>query len=353
MAAKGTRPTTLPTAIRFEAAERGDETLSGLLVSVVQKAQEIAFFETLTDGLQLPMKVYTYSHRNKLETIVASIAVGCRHVAEIQTKLVPDTTAARLLRMARFPDQSQITAFLRACGSAQVTHLEQAHEQLLLRHSRVGQRQHWLQLADGRRVLSVDLDQTAMVTRSTRATGTARGYFGRKRGQYGYQKSVALLGAGIREVLWLRLDPGNVHGQEAVPTVLTKLRALATAHRIAPAEILVWGDSQYGSTPVLRQLQAAGHHNLLKGYTPRTAQALAAALPATAVWQYRGVDSYGSRPWMVDGGEQELRGHDDPADLPAVRTRVVLLVRVAFRTRKKHGRGAPGTVAEKVVRVEH
>lgn len=342
-----------PVEIRFEQGERPDETMSGLLITVVQKAREIGFFETLADGLKLPMKVYVYSHRNKIETLVASVAVGCRHVSEIQTKLVPDTVAAGLFGMKRFPDQAQINAFLRAFSQEQVAHLEGVHERLLCQHSRAGDRQNWLVLPNGQRVLPLDLDQTPLATRSKRATGTARGYFGRKRSQFGYQKSVALLGGQVQEVLWLRLDPGNVHGEEAVPTVLAKIANLEKARGIEVGEVLVRGDSQYGSTVVLRQLQPMGYHYVLKGYTPGTARHLAETLPEAAVWSYRGVDSYGSQLWMVDAGEQELHGHHDPPDLEPVRTRVVLLVRVNFRIRKKHGRGSPDTVPEKAVSYEH
>lgn len=342
-----------PSEIRLEMADRPSETVSGLLVTVVQKAREIAFFETLSQGLNLKMKVYTYSHRNKIETIVAGLAVGCRHIAEMQTKLVPDTVAAGLFGMARFPDQAQVNAFLRRCGPEQVAHLGRAHQRLLLAHSLVAERTKWLALADGRAVLPVDLDQTPLVTRSKRATGVAAGFFGRKRGNVGYKKSVAILGGAIKEVLWLRLEPGNTHGQEAVPAVLEQLAALGEAKGLHADDVLLRGDSQYGSTGVLRQVQAAGHHYLVKGYTPHTARALAENLPPTAVWTYRGVDSNGSRLWVTDAGEVELRGHDDPAAMAPVRTRAVLLVRVAWRSHYKRGRGSPLTTVEKVVSYEH
>lgn len=345
--------TNFPTEVRFAAGQRPTETMSGLLVTVVQKAHEIGFFETLTEGLKLPMKVYGYSHRHKLETLVASIVVGCRHIAEMQSKLAPDTVAAGLFGMARFPDQAQINAVLRACGPAQVAHLDRAHGHLLLRSSRASEREAWLALPGGQRLLPVDMDQTFLATRSTQATGAARGYFGRKRSAFGYKKSVALLGGDVKEVLWQRLEAGNVHGQEAAPTILAKLRALTEARGIAADEALLRGDSQYGNTGVLRQAQAAGHHYVLKGYTPGTARHLAETLPETALWRHRGVDSHGSHLWVTDAGVQELRGHDDAPDLPPARTRVVLLVRVGWRTRTKHGKGSPGTVTEKHVSYEH
>jgi hypothetical protein len=343
----------VPSETRLEVGERSSETMHGLLVMLVQMAREILFFETLADGLGVKMKVVHYTHQQKLETIVAGLAVGCRHVSEMQTKLVPDTTAAALFGMARFPDQAHVNAFLQRCGQPQVEHLAQAHQQLLEKHSLVGDRSRWLELADGRRVLTVDLDQTPIVTRSKRATGTAKGYFGRKRGNVGYKKSVAFLGGGAREVLWLRLEPGNTHAQDAVPTVLAKVIALGKAQGVAPEEILGRGDSQYGNVGVVRQYQAAGMHYLFAGYTPSTARRLADGLPDTAVWHYRGVDSNGSRIWVADAGEQELVGEGDLPGVPPLKTRVILQVRVAFRLRKKHGRGAPNQVREKTVSYEH
>src|SRR5216683_2798089 len=113
-------PETFPSEIELTRAPRPDETLSGLLVMVAAKMREIDFAETLTRGLKVPMKVYRYTHQQKVETVIASIVVGSRHISEIQTRLVPDTVAAGLFGMARFPDQAQVNHFLRACGPAQV-----------------------------------------------------------------------------------------------------------------------------------------------------------------------------------------------------------------------------------------
>ena len=344
-----------PSEIELTHGPRPDETLSGLLVTVVAKAREIGFAETLTEGLNLPMKVYRYSHQNKIETVIASIVVGCQHISEIQTRLVPDTVAASLFGLARFPDQAQVNLFLRACGPAQVEHLEGAHARLLGYHSRVGDRQLWATVGSAQpvRLLPVDLDQTSLATQSTRATGAAKGYMGRKRSQYGYRKTVALLGGGVQEVLGVRLEPGDTHGQESVPLVLGQLADLLRLRGIASRDVLMRGDSQYGSAGTVRQFQAARHHYLVKGYTPRSAEHFANTLPREAVWEAMGVDSYGNQLWVVDAGDQELRGHDDPPDLPPVRSRVVLLVRVGWRVRTKHGKGAPDQVREKVVSFEH
>jgi hypothetical protein len=341
------------TEIDVQLGSRPGETQSGLLVLVAQAAARFGFFETLTEGFPHPMKVCVYTARQKIETLVASLLVGCRHVAEVQTKLVPDPVAAGLFGLARFPDQSQLNEFLRALGSDQMRHLATAHQQLLEQHSRAGDRTAWTVLPHSQRVLTVDLDQTYLATRSTQAQRATRGYFGRKRTAFGYHKSVAYLGGGVREILYTALEPGHTHAQQAVPPTLARLAALAQARGFALAEVLVRGDSQYGSVGVVRQLQAAGVHYLVKGYATHTACQLAEALPPTTVWQYRGPDSYGSQLWVVDAGPQELHAHDDRVATPALRTRVVLLARVQWRTRRKRGHGAPAKVRDKVVTYEH
>lgn len=366
----------VPSQVTFETDMRPNETTSGLLVLVAQTAQEIGFFETLTQGLNLKMKVVRYTHQDKLATLVASLVVGCRHTSEIQTKLVPDVVAAKLFGMARFPDQSQINGFLRVCGPEQVAHFEKAHQQLLEKYSRAGDRANWLELpkvsvnvsvnvnasalvnarAEAKprlRLLPVDLDQTPLVTRSKRATGTAKGHMGRKRGNVGYKKSTAFLGGDVREVLWQRLEPGNTHGKEAVSIVLERLAALGKALGVQPGEILFRGDSQYGALEEIRQYQAAGCHYVVKGYTPLSARKLAESLPETATWAYRGKDSNGSSLWVTDLGEVALSADHEPAGVPPVRTRVVLMVRVGFHKRRKRGKGWRGTVTEKVISYEH
>jgi hypothetical protein len=157
----------------------------------------------------------------------------------------------------------------------------------------------------------------------------------------------------VKEVLARRLDPGDTHGQDAAPTLLADLAALAQARGIAPAEALIRGDAQYGSAGAVRRYQAAGHRYVVKGYTPRSARAFADALPPAAAWEGLGPDSYGNRVWVADAGEQELGERDAPPEAEPVRSRVVLLARVGVRVRTKHGKGAPGQVREKVVSFEH
>ena len=143
-----------PGELRLATAERPTETQSGLLLALVREARELRFFETLAEGLDLKMNVVTYSHQQKLATLVAGLVQGTRHIAELQSRVVPDTVAAGLVGLARFPDQSQINALLRAMGPAQVEHLERAHQRLRRAHSLAGDRARWWGLESGPRLLA-------------------------------------------------------------------------------------------------------------------------------------------------------------------------------------------------------
>lgn len=312
------------------------------LRTLAQRATAIGFFETLVEGLRLPAKVYVYSHRNKIETIAASVGVGCRHIVDIQRRLVPDTQAAGLFGMARFPDQSQINTFLRAFGPAQVGHLERQHEQLLVRHSRVGDRARWLALPDGRQVVPIDVFRAQLATRAAGSTSSSSRAQSRPR----FWKSVAVLGAGVREALWVRLEPDASRGHLALPIVIDKATAVTSARDIAPGEILVRGDERYVVIDVLRKLQAAGHHYIIGGASRTAGRRLAETLPSNAVWTYRGVDGSGAHCWCVDAGVRTWRGQNDPADLPPLRSRAIVLVRVQRQTRLKRGRGAPDRITQ-------
>lgn len=59
------------------------------------------------------MKGTDYSVHKKMITLLLSITFGRRYTSDINDKLVPDTVAANIFDMDRFPDQSQINALIR------------------------------------------------------------------------------------------------------------------------------------------------------------------------------------------------------------------------------------------------
>jgi len=164
---------------------------------------------------------------------------------------------------------------------------------------------------------------------------------------------VAVLGAGVREALWVRLELDESRGHLTLPTVIDKAAAITAVHDIAPGEILVRGDERYVVLQALRQLQAAGHHYVIGGASRTAGRRLAETLPSNAVWIYRGVDGSGAHCWCVDAGMRAWRGQNDPTDLPPLRSRAVVLVRVQRQVRSKRGRGAPGRITELVLNYDY
>jgi hypothetical protein len=74
------------------------------------------------------MKEVTFSVLNKIQTIISSIGVRCNHIKEINYKLVPYSTVARLLGMKRFPEQFQINRLLRRIELKDVIALKRSFE---------------------------------------------------------------------------------------------------------------------------------------------------------------------------------------------------------------------------------
>lgn len=58
-----------------------------------------------------------YTVHQKMMTLLLSVVIGCRYTSDINQKLVPDTIAANLLDMDRFPDQSQVNELIRRIDS--------------------------------------------------------------------------------------------------------------------------------------------------------------------------------------------------------------------------------------------
>jgi hypothetical protein len=131
------------------------------------------------------MKRVCYSTLQKVQTLVASIVLGCPHTKAINRRLVPDQVAAQEWSMERFPDQSQINPFLNRMTDENVTRLARAHRELLLAHSQ-------LRSAP---IVVVDLDQTGLTVTGKKFGLAGKGYFPRRRGSRKYQLSTALAAA--------------------------------------------------------------------------------------------------------------------------------------------------------------
>jgi hypothetical protein len=231
-----------------------DQTSSAFLVTALRWMNQHGVWQAFTRLLAVDMKTVTYSPLQKLQTIIASLVIGCTYMKDINSRLVPDLVAATLLGCARFPDQSQCHLLLRRFTDTNLGELAAIHAEHLQHFERFPDA-HW------QGYLLVDIDQCGLVAGGKTYHLARKGYFGRQRGTAGYQLSVAWLGQQPL-VLGLCLDPGNVPGT-------TRLRELVetSAARVGEAyrQVLYRVDGGYGTQPQIRWFLATGRRFLAKG----------------------------------------------------------------------------------------
>lgn len=237
--------------------EHNVKTTNPWLVTVLKFAQRINFFKPF-EQFTLPMKKVNYSALQKIQTLIASIAVGCQYTCEINRTLVPDTAAAKIIEMDRFPDQSQVNRFLTRCNADNIAQLKAIHQELFAAH-------HLIETT-GNKVV-VDIDQSGLVANGKTYEAAGKGYFPHKRGRKGYQLSAAFTGQ-TGQALSLYLDPGNTHCLDRFSNLIADV---ALCFKDCTPEVIIRGDSGYGSADSIAALQAAGMHFIIKGYSNQRA----------------------------------------------------------------------------------
>lgn len=237
--------------IAFEDGGKQEETVSAFLMLVLEYALEIGLFLMLETLVHVEMKRVRYTVLNKAQTVIASIVMGCAHTKAINETLGEEVLAANYLGMRRFPEQSQINRYLTRFSTANVDELGTVQERVLRQQSQARR-------AAG--LLVVDIDQCGLVANGRTYEFHRKGYFPRKRGQEGYQVSLAYVGA-YDEAVQLYLDPGNTPCSYRLGDLLHDLDRL-----FGPEETAV---------TVVRRLDA--------GYDSPTNRALLAAVPGYVV----------------------------------------------------------------------
>jgi len=227
-------------------AEVNESTGSAFLIAFQQHASAKGFFEPLAQQLQLNLKQVRYSVLQKIQTLVASIVLGCPHTKAINHRLVPDQVAAREWGMERFPDQSQINVFLARMTSENLEQLGRAHRTLLLSHSTLR----------SARTVTVDFDQSGLRVTGKTFELAAKGYFPRRRGARGYQLSVALASTDGREpeAISCHLDPGNTNSSVRFPDLLQATLAVFEQRGSA---LQIRLDAAYGDSATVATLLQA------------------------------------------------------------------------------------------------
>lgn len=191
------------------------------------------------------MKKIDYSVHQKIITLLLSVVVGCRYTSDINQKLVPDTVAANMLDLDRFPDQSQINDLIRAVDSKGVEQLKSAHHQMFMQNARCLSSEDFV---------VVDIDQSGLIANGKTYELSQKGYFSKKKNQKGYQLSTAFCGAENSETLSMYLDSGNTHCStrfdDLLKDTLIKLSDAANDNRL-----ILRMDSGYGSDDNIQKVR--------------------------------------------------------------------------------------------------
>jgi hypothetical protein len=223
-------------SITFDTGEFKEEKTSAWLAGFLKFAQTIGALELL-EQVKVKMKEIDYTVHQKMITLLLSIVIGCRYTSDINEKLVPDTVAANILDMARFPDQSQINELIRRVDSEGIEQLKDVHHQLFMQNA---------QCLSSTGFVVVDVDQSGLIANGKTYDLAEKGYFCKKKNQRGYQLSAAFCGGDNSETISMYLDPGNKHCSarfdDLVNDILVKLSDIRKDNRL-----ILRVDSGYGS----------------------------------------------------------------------------------------------------------
>ena len=256
--------------VAFEDGGEQEATVSAFLMLVLEHGMEIGVlgvYGLLDRLLRVAMKTVRHSPLDKAQTIIASLVLGCAHTKAINDTL-EEEAAANYLGKERWPDQSQINRYLTRFTAANVDERGAVQEQALRRASRARQ-------VGG--LLVVDMDQCGLVANGQTYEFHRKGYFPHKRGEEGYQLSLAYIGA-YEEAVALYLDPGNVHCKNRLHDLLRATDRLFGPDETA-VELLRRLDAGYDSAANRVMLAALPGYVLLKGADPALAARLAQRIP--------------------------------------------------------------------------
>jgi hypothetical protein len=231
-------------SITFTTGEFKLEKTSAWLVAFTKIAGKLDVFNML-DQVKVKMKEVNYTVRQKMVTIVLSIAAGCEYTSDINHKLVPDTVVAEMVGMPRFPDQSQINELLRRSTVQNVEQLKNIHHALFMQNAKC--------LSTIENVV-VDMDMSGLIANGKKYESVDKGYFSKKKNQKGYQLSAAFCGGENSETISVYLDPGNTHCSfrfdELLKDTLIKLCDVAKNNRL-----ILRLDSGYGSDDNIEKMR--------------------------------------------------------------------------------------------------
>ena len=222
-------------SITFTTGDFKEEKTSAWLAGFIKFARTIGALDLL-EQVKVKMKEVNYTVHQKMITLLLSIIMGCKYTSDVNHKLVPDTVAANMFDMKRFPDQSQINELIRRIDEKGIEQLASVHHQMFMQNA---------QCLSSSGFIVVDIDQSGLIANGKTYEAAQKGYFSKKKNQRGYQLSAAFCGE-TSETISLYLDPGNTHCSarfdDLVKDTLVKLSDVAKEHRL-----ILRIDSGYGS----------------------------------------------------------------------------------------------------------
>ena len=222
-------------SITFTTGDFKEEKTSAWLAGFIKFARTIGALDLL-EQVKVKMKEVNYTVHQKMITLLLSIIMGCKYTSDVNHKLVPDTVAANMFDMKRFPDQSQVNELIRRIDEKGIEQLASVHHQMFMQNA---------QCLSSSGFIVVDIDQSGLIANGKTYEAAQKGYFSKKKNQRGYQLSAAFCGE-TSETISLYLDPGNTHCSarfdDLVKDTLVKLSDVAKEHRL-----ILRIDSGYGS----------------------------------------------------------------------------------------------------------
>lgn len=222
-------------SITFTTGDFKEEKTSAWLAGFIKFAQTIDALDLL-EQVKVKMKKVNYTVHQKMITLLLSIIMGCKYTSDVNHKLVPDTVAANMFDMKRFPDQSQVNELIRRIDEKGIEQLASVHHQMFMQNA---------QCLSSSGFIVVDIDQSGLIANGKTYEAAQKGYFSKKKNQRGYQLSAAFCSE-TSETISLYLDPGNTHCSarfdDLVKDTLVKLSDVAKEHRL-----ILRIDSGYGS----------------------------------------------------------------------------------------------------------
>lgn len=253
------------------ADEFSNITPHGFLSLFILFLQELEFFN-LFALLDPPEKEVTYSTGQKIQTVIASIAVGCTYNADINHQLVPYTVEAELLGLRRFPDQSQINRFLRHMTEVSLSQMETIFSLAA----------HYYSLTSMLPVkVDIDIDSTGLIANGRTYQLNRKGYFSKRRGEKGYQLSMCIAGL-TGDVLSHSFMPGNHSAtSDFTDLIYGAAEVLGSFDRLG----IIRADAGYGTSENLDFLIEHELQFVVKGRNHRSFSDMVPFIPPTE-WEY-------------------------------------------------------------------